>query len=165
MRRPRGLALAACALLAACAGGKDATGPTPPADDNPGPPQATNKIAGTYALRLVNAAQPGEAVTLFNPDGQAFGTYRFDHRTTLELTEEQTWSLALYFGDEVSGHQVEDQGRFRRYGDEGRDLVLVSEVYGDNIYGEAYDGMAFMLYDVDGDARPESALAFERIES
>jgi hypothetical protein len=165
MRRPRGLALAACALLAACAGGKDTTGPTPPADDNPGPPQATNKIAGTYALRLVNAARPGEAVTLFNPDGQTIGTYRFDQRTTLELTEEQAWSLALYFGDETSGHQITDQGKFRRYGEDGRDLVLVSAVYGDNIYGEAYDGMAYLLYDLDGDARPETALAFERIES
>jgi hypothetical protein len=163
MFSPRGAALAVCVLLAACSGGKDTTAPELPADEDvPGPPQATNKIAGTYTLRLVNAAQPGQAVTLFNPDGQAFGTYRFDEGTMLKLTEEQTWSLALHFGDEVSGHEIQDRGRFKRYGDDGRELYLNSEVYGDVVYGEAYDGMAFMLYDVDGNGQPETAFAFER---
>ncbi len=166
MLRPHGIALALCALIAACGGGGDATAPEPPTDDIPGSPQPTTSIiAGTYALRTVNEAVSGQAVTLVNPDDEAIGTYRFDGRSTLRLTEEQTWSLALYFEDEANDHQIQDGGRFRRHGEDWEVLVLESEPYGDTVHGEARDGMAFILYDVDGDGRPETAFGFQRTGS
>ena len=160
-------------MLLACGGGGDATAPDPgppdddppPVDDNPGPPvpTPTNNIAGAYALVLINDAGPGQMVTLANPDGNVIGLYRFSENTTLGLTEEQTWSLSLRFEDERNPHHIEDQGRFKRSGEDGKDLLFTSETYGDQFIGGAWEGMAVIKYDVDGDGEADTVFGFQRI--
>jgi hypothetical protein len=115
LRATHGLAGGLCAALVACSGasggptapdGPGDDGPTapvpvpvpdpvppdtdPPGDDIPGPTQPGDNITGTHVLTRVNDSQPGQLVTLTNPDGRVIGLYRFQEKTILGLTEQQT---------------------------------------------------------------------------
>jgi hypothetical protein len=168
-RRPaQALAGAFCLVLLACSGGKDATGPTPvppvdePPGDNPGPPQPPSSITGAYLLVRINDSDPGQMVTLANPGGEVIGLYRFHENSVLGLTDDQTWTLSLKFEDERNGHQIEDEGRFRR---EGNELQFESTTFGDAFAGTARveAGVVGIQYDVDGDGQPDTVFVFTRI--
>ncbi|HWB42383.1 MAG TPA: hypothetical protein VG500_14075 [Gemmatimonadales bacterium] len=181
-RAVHGIFGALCAATVACSNGSEgptAPGPVPPddvpglplppaepppADDNPGPPQPIdNVIWGTYMLVRINDADPGQAVLLANPDGSAIGLYRFHERTTLGLTEDQDWTLALHFEDQGTAHDIEDEGRFKRSGQDLRELSFQSAIFGDLFEGRAQDGVAAIKYDIDGDGQPDTIFTFVRI--
>lgn len=167
-RLVRGLTGALCAALLACAGGDGPSGPTGPGPEpapEPGPPQPTdNVVAGAYVLVRINESAPGGMVTLANPDGSVIGLFRFHESSTLALTEQQTWSLALHFADDGDAHAIEDHGRFKRTGEDLSVLSFRSEVYGDVFLGRAVDGVAAITYDIDGDGEAETVLGFQRVE-
>ena len=60
-------------------------GPTPEPPTIPEDPPAQGGIQGTYVLTQINNSQPGQMVTVANPDGVVIGLYRFDAATTLTL--------------------------------------------------------------------------------
>ncbi len=143
------------------------TMPVPPVEpgpgNEPGPPVFTNHIDGTYALRLVNDAGPGQTVTLADSAGNVIGLYRFLANTTLGVSVDQHWSLSLHYEDNGAARRLEDEGKFKRYGEDARDLVFESAIYGDQFYGVAIDGMAVIQYDFDGDGEAETVFGFDRI--
>jgi hypothetical protein len=149
-------------------GGGHAPGPgsaylPPPGDDIPGPTQPADNITGTYVLTRINDSQPGQMVTLANPDGRVIGLYRFQENTILGLTEQQTWTLSIHFADERGDHHIEDRGSFTRHGEGGIELAFGSESFGDAFHGAADDGFALIQYDMDGDGAADTFLMFGRI--
>jgi hypothetical protein len=137
----------------------------PPGDEvpGPGPTQPGDNITGAYALIRINNAEPGQVVTLANPDGSVIGLYRFHENTFLGLTEQQTWTLSIHFADERGEHHTEDRGSFTRHGDGGIELAFESETFGDAFHGAAGDGFALIQYDMDGDGAADTFLVFARI--
>ena len=136
---------ALCLVLLACSGGKDASGPNPPTDE-PG------SITGAYVLARINDSEPGQMVTLANPDGTVIGLYRFHENSQLELADDLTWTLSLEF---------EDEGQFTR--EAGDDLEFNSAVFEDVFRGTAKEGVAAIRYDLDGDGESDTIFAFTRV--
>jgi hypothetical protein len=160
---------ALCLVLLACSGGKDATGPNPgppdspePPRDNPEPPPPAPSITGAYVLVRINDSEPSQMVTLANPGGEVIGLYRFHENSVLGLTDDLTWTLSLKFEDERDSHQIEDEGRFSR---EGEELQFESTTFGDAFVGTARPeaGVVGIQYDVDGDGQPDTVFVFTRI--
>lgn len=185
-RAAYGLAGALCAALLACSGASGGpTAPDAPPDDGPpaplpaphpappeveppdhvpGPPQPIeNVISGTYVLARINDSEPGQTVTLTNPDGTVIGLYRFHQNTTLGLTERQTWSLSVHFQDEAESHDLEDQGTFKRFGANLEELSFSSDTFGDLFPGRAQNAVAAIYYDIDGNGQGDTYLVFVRI--
>lgn len=172
-------------ILAACSGSGDATGPDPdfpgqPAPPQvPGPPQAPPPppapppeipgptqpiVAGTYGLTAINESQPGQLVTVANPDGGVIGLYRFMAVTRLVLSPLQSWSLELHYGDDKTDFVLTDGGDFTwSDGGDGLVLNLESDVYGDAFVGKAQNGLAAIRYDMDGDGELDTTFVFEKI--
>jgi hypothetical protein len=169
-RRPAHALTGALSLvLLACSGGKDATGPNPgppdppePPRDNPEPPQPSPSLTGAYVLVRINDSDPGQMVTLANPGGEVIGLYRFHENSVLGLTDDQTWTLSLKFEDERNDHQIQDEGRFRR---EGEELQFESTTFGDAFVGTARVelGVVGIQYDLDGNGQPDTVFLFARI--
>ncbi|HET7422288.1 MAG TPA: hypothetical protein VFJ92_01930, partial [Gemmatimonadales bacterium] len=77
--------------LAACSGGDnhhDPTGPDPQPTPDPAPlpapdpqPIPQGGIQGTYQLERINDGEPGQLITIANPDGSVIGLYRFNGST------------------------------------------------------------------------------------
>jgi hypothetical protein len=168
--------LALGVLVAACSGGGDVTGPTPEPPHQPAPPTipapptpeipspVTPIVAGTYALVLINQSEPGQLVTIANPDGQVIGLYRFQATTRLVLSPMQSWSLELQYSDDKTNFVLSDEGEFGWSGDaSGVVLNFESAIYGDVFAGKAKDGVAAIRYDLDGDGRLETTFGFHKI--
>jgi hypothetical protein len=181
-----GLALAACG-----GGGGDTTAPTPdpiphpqpgpepapePAPDpqpapQPAPdPQPTpapqpGNIAGTYQLIQINNSQPGQLVTITNPDGNVAGLYRFDAATRLSIDAQGQFALTFSYTDDKSALGYDDQGEVLQLGETGGSIALLfgSFVYRDQFQGIAVDGVVMFTYDFDGDGQPETTFGFQRI--
>lgn len=177
LRRAATLPLLALSLaLPACSGGGDATGPTPeaphqppppppppPAPEIPEPPQPV--IAGTYRLVLINESQPGQMVSIANPDGILIGLYRFQESTTLALSPMQTWTLEIHYSDDKSGYLIADHGEFAWSGDDsGVALTFESAAFGDVFAGKGRDGVIAIRYDMDGDGRLDTTFGFEQVD-
>ena len=104
------LVLALALALAGCSG-KAVTPPAPnaepppndpgtPAPHDPGTPPAPNQgVQGSYVLEQINKSQPGQLVTIANPDGTVIGLYRFE-ATTLVMDALQTFALELRYTDD-----------------------------------------------------------------
>lgn len=188
-RRPIGFTRrASCALacslglvLLACGGSSDATGPNgppvqdPPPVQNPPPvqqpptipenPPPQGGIQGSYALVQINGSQPGQMVTVSNPDGTVIGLYRFDAGTTLTLDPLQTYHLTLSYSDEKGQYGYEDEGEFKSPGQANGTLALVfsSATYGDEFSGISVDGVVAFKYDFDGDGQADTIFTFQRV--
>jgi len=185
----RALYALACALglvLVACSGGGgDVTAPhqdppeqpvptTPPPQtpdapppqipDAP-PPGQQNGIQGTYTLVQINNSQPGQMVTVANPDGTVIGLYRFDASTQLVLDPLQTFSLQLRYTDDKDDFGIDDQGEFKSPGmvEGTQALTFYSKVYGDQFQGVAADGAISFKYDFDGDGQTDTVFGFQRV--
>lgn len=143
-----------CLVLLACSGGKDASGPNPPTDE-PG------SITGAYVLARINDSEPGQMVTLANPDGTVIGLYRFHENSQLDLTDDLTWTLSIEFEEEGDSHLIEDEGQFTR--EAGDDLEFNSAVFEDVFRGTAKEGVAAIRYDLDGDGESDTIFAFTRV--
>lgn len=192
-RVPYALACALGLALAACGGGSDTTAPTPdpvphpmpgpePApqpvpDPQPGPqpapdpqptPQPTPQppsIAGTYQLIQINNSQPGQLVTIANPDGSVVGLYRFDTGTQLTVDAQNQFELTFSYTDDKSALGYADMGHIAEVGETGGSTALLfsSGIYDDSFQGIAVDGVIMFSYDFDGDGATETSFGFQRI--
>lgn len=171
----------ACALglvLLACGGGGDVTGPGgnpipapqpgPEPTPQPGPeptPQPDPGITGTYRLTQINNSQPGQLVTVANPDGVVIGLYRFDAGTQLSVDALQRFDISFSYSDDKTDGGFEDQGEVKPAGQAGGSIALVfsSAVYGDAFQGISTDGVIVIEYDFDGDGRPDTTFGFQRV--
>jgi hypothetical protein len=176
--------------FAACSGGSKApTGPNDPPGENPGPvpapqpapgpqpgptpepptipenPPEQGGIQGTYVLTQINNSQPGQLVTIANPDGAVVGLYRFDAATTLTLDALQTFTFQLSYTDDKSQLGYDDHGEFKSPGQAGGSLALTfySDDYDDQFNGIAVNGTVAFTYDFDGDGQPETTFGFQRV--
>jgi hypothetical protein len=140
--------------------------PVPVPDPAPAPqPDPDAGIAGTYGLVRINNSEPGQMVSIANPDGILIGLYRFDAVTRLSLDPLQTFELQLSYRDDKGEYDLQDAGEFKLAGSSGGVLALTftSEIYGDAFPAVATDGFIVIEYDFDGDGRTDTAFGFERI--
>jgi hypothetical protein len=166
-----------CALalgLAACSGkGGDATGPEPdPAPHDPGPvpdpgpaPDPGSGVQGHYVLAQINNSQPGQLVTMANPDGTVIGLYRFDAGTTLDMDALQTFDLRLRYTDDKEQYELPDEGEFKQAGpvSEGAlPLTFTSASWDDAFTGVVLGDIVAIKYDFDGDGQPDTSFGFQR---
>lgn len=178
------LALALALALAGCSGGsRDATGPDPepptqgplpptpepqPPTQEPPPAPAPNPgVQGTYVLAQINQSQPGQLVTIANPDGLVIGLYRFE-ATTISMDALQTFTLSLSYTDDKAQFTLNDAGEFKQAGPSSHEgalpLTFSSDVYGDQFTGVVLDGMVAIRYDFDGDGQPDTSFGFQRVD-
>ncbi|HKT59795.1 MAG TPA: hypothetical protein VJQ46_07070 [Gemmatimonadales bacterium] len=189
-RVPYALACALGLALAACGGGGDTTAPTqdpvphpmpgpepapqpgPQPAPQPGPnPQPTPQpapnpgIAGTYQLIQINNSQPGQLVTVANPDGSVVGLYRFANTTQLTVNGQGQFAVTFSYTDDKNQFALDDQGQVAEAGETGGSIALAfsSAIYGDSFQGIAVDGVIMFSYDFDGDGRTDTTFAFQRI--
>lgn len=177
----------ACALglaLVACGGGGDATAPEqvpptqhppaqqpppeqPPAQEPPPeqPPPEQPGVVGSYVLVQINNSQPGQMVTLSNPNGNVIGIYRFSGETTLSLDALQTFALSLRYSDEKGDYELGDHGEFKLAGQSENVLAFTftSADWGDQFSGISTDGTVAIQYDFDGDGQADTMFAFQRV--
>jgi hypothetical protein len=164
------LALALALTLAGCSGGGDATAPdpeppvqepgTPP--QGPGTPAPNPGVQGSYVLEQINNSQPGQLVTIANPDGLVIGLYRFE-ATTLTLDALQIFELGLRYTDDKTQYGID--GEFKQAGPVSEDalpLTFNSAVYGDSFTGVVLEDIVAIKYDFDGDGQPDTSFAFRR---
>jgi hypothetical protein len=161
------VALAIGIALAGCGGGHDTTAPDPvPPTNDPGtpPPTPGQGVQGSYVLEQINQSQPGQLVTIANPDGTVIGLYRFA-ATTITLDALQTFQLSLSFTDDKSQYQLDDEGEFKPAGPASQGALpftFYSKTYGDSFTGIVLGDVVAIEYDFDGDGRPDTRLAFRR---
>ncbi len=167
--------LALALMLAACSGeGGEPAGPGPlPLPHQPGEPGGPAEpgdphpgVQGSYVLAQINESQPGQLVSIANPDGILIGLYRFE-ATTLTLDPLQTFVMTLRFTDDKTTFAIEDAGEFKQAGPgAGGALPLTfnSDVYGDSFTGIVLEDVVTIQYDFDGDGRLDTSFAFRRPE-
>ncbi len=63
----------------------------------------------------------------------------------------------------MGSHEIEDEGRFKRFGANLEELSFASEVFGDFFPGRAQNAVAAIHYDMDGDGQGDTYLVFVRI--
>lgn len=168
-RRGSATALALALALGGCSGGGgDATGPDPeppvPPVHEPRPPAPNPGVQGSYMLAQINGSQPGQLVTIANPDGLVIGLYRFE-ATTLTLDAPQTFELALRYSDDKSPYGIDDEGGFEQAGPVSQGalpLTFTSAVYGDSFTGVLLEEVVTIRYDFDGDGQHDTSFAFRR---
>ncbi|HEY7504073.1 MAG TPA: hypothetical protein VH700_08235 [Gemmatimonadales bacterium] len=179
----RFLALTIAFALAGCSGGsRDSTGPDlpeppapgpqpqpqPPTQD-PGPPAPAPQpgVQGSYLLERINQSQPGQLVTIANPDGLVIGLYRFE-ATAMSMDPLQTFAFSLSYTDDKSQFSIDDAGEFKQAGPISQDgalpLTFYSDVYGDQFTGVVLNGIVAIKYDFDGDGQLDTSFGFRRVE-
>jgi hypothetical protein len=174
--RPRGrtpalaLVLALALALAGCSGkGGDATGPDPlpdPPVQDPGIPDPTPGVQGSYVLAQINQSAPGQLVTIAGGDGHVIGLYRFE-ATTLELDALQAFDLEIRYTDDKADFGYDDSGEFKQAGpivDNALPLTFTSDVYGDSFTGVVLEDIVAIKYDFDGDGEAETSFSFRRAD-
>jgi hypothetical protein len=177
------LALALALALAGCSGGsRDATGPDPepptqgplpptpdpqPPTQEPPAPAPNPGVHGTYVLAQINQSQPGQLVTIANPDGVVIGLYRFE-ATTMSMDALQTFALSLSYTDDKAQFSLDDAGEFKQAGPISQEgalpLTFYSDTYGDQFTGVVLDGIVAIKYDFDGDGELDTSFGFQRVE-
>lgn len=163
--------------LAACSGGgdhHDPTGPDPepipdpaplPAPDPTPTPIPQGGIQGTYQLERINDGEPGQLITIANPDGSVIGLYRFNG-STIALDALQAFSLHLNYTDDKSQYELMDDGEFKQAGPSqngGLPLTFYSGTYGDRFAAVATQDFLLIHYDFDGDGQLETEFGFRRV--
>jgi hypothetical protein len=178
-------ALALAVALAGCSGGsRDSTGPDlpepptqgpppqplpqPPTQDPPPPAPAPNPgVQGSYVLEQINQSQPGQLVTIANPDGVVIGLYRFEE-TTMSMDALQTFALSLSYTDDKTQFSLDDAGEFKQAGPISQEgalpLTFYSDVYGDQFTGVVLNGVVAIKYDFDGDGQLDASFGFRRVD-
>ena len=113
-------------------------------------------------LAQINNSQPGQLVTIANPDGLVTGLYRFE-ATTLTLDALQTFELELRYTDDKTQYSLDDAGEFKQAGPVSQGalpLTFNSATYGDSFTGVALEGIVAIKYDFDGDGQAETSFTF-----
>lgn len=168
-------ALALAVLLGGCSGGRggptepDPTppgqGPLPPVPAPPAP-EPQPGVQGTYVLERINESEPGQLVTIANPDGLIIGLYRFE-ATTLTLDPLGTFALGLRFTDDKTPFAIDDAGEYKQAGvpvEGGLALTFRSDVWGDSFTGVVQQEFMAIEYDFDGDGRHDTRFGFRRAD-
>lgn len=161
--------------LAACSGGDnhhDPTGPDPQPTPDPAPlpapdpqPIPQGGIQGTYQLERINDGEPGQLITIANPDGSVIGLYRFNG-STIALDALQAFSLHLNYTDDTSQYELMDEGEFKQAGPSQNNalpLTFYSGTYGDRFAAVATQDFLLIHYDFDGDGQLETEFGFRRV--
>ena len=180
------LALGLALALAACSGGsRDATGPDlpdppagpppppqqppppPPPPQDPGPAPAPQPgVQGSYVLERINESEPGQLVTIANPDGLVIGLYRFE-ATTMSMDALQTFALSLSYTDDKAQFGYDDVGEFKQAGPISQEgalpLTFYSDTYGDQFTGVVLQDVVTIKYDFDGDGQLDTSFGFRRV--
>ena len=159
-------AAALAVVLAGCSGGSGgATGPDPePPVQEPEIPAPNSGVQGSYVLEQINGSEPGQLVTIANPDGRVVGLYRFE-ATTLSLDPLQAFELRLRYTDDKTPSGIDDAGEFKQAGPISQGalpLTFSSAVYGDSFTGVMLEDIVAIKYDFDGDGQPETSFGFRR---
>jgi hypothetical protein len=140
-----------------------APGPQPPTQEPP-PPAPNPGVQGTYVLAQINQSQPGQLVTIANPDGLVIGLYRFE-ATTMSMDALQTFAFSLSYTDDKSQFNIDDAGEFKQAGpitQEGAlPLTFYSNVFGDQFTGVVLNGVVAIKYDFDGDGQLDTSFGFQ----
>jgi hypothetical protein len=175
------LALTIAFALAGCSGGsRDSTGPDlpeppagpqpqPPPTQDPGPPAPAPQpgVQGSYVLERINESEPGQLVTIANPDGVVIGLYRFE-ATTMSMDALQTFAFSLSYTDDKSQFGIDDAGEFKQAGPISQEgalpLTFYSDVYGDQFTGVVLNGIVAIKYDFDGDGLLDTSFGFRRAD-
>jgi hypothetical protein len=170
------LAILLALALAGCSGGSHGpTGPDLPEPPAPGPQPPTQEpppapqpgVQGTYVLAQINQSQPGQLVTIANPDGLVIGLYRFE-ATTMSMDALQTFALSLSYTDDKAQFDLDDAGEFKQAGPVSQEgalpLRFYSDVYGDQFTGVVLNGIVAIKYDFDGDGELDTSFGFQRVE-
>ena len=163
------LGLALVLALAGCSGRSgDATGPTPEPPVNDPEPPAPNQggVQGSYVLEQINGSQPGQLVTISNPDGEVIGLYRFEP-TTLIMDPLQSFALELRYTDDKTPGGIDDEGEFKQAGPVATDgalpLTFSSATYGDKFTGVVLGNTVAIKYDFDGDGQLDTSFGFRLV--
>ena len=118
-------------------------------------------------LAQINQSQPGQLVTIANPDGLVIGLYRFE-ATTMSMDALQTFALSLSYTDDKTQFSLDDAGEFKQAGPISQEgalpLTFYSDVYGDQFTGVVLDGMVAIKYDFDGDGQLDTSFGFQRVD-
>jgi hypothetical protein len=166
------LGLALAFALTGC-GGKsdDVAGPNVPRPNDPPPnvPEipAPNQggVQGSYVLERINDSEPGQLVTISNPDGRVIGLYRFQP-TTLIMDPLQTFELQLRYSDDKTPGGIDDEGEFKGGpvdADGALPLTFYSAVYDDQFTGVVLNGKVGITYDFDGDGELDTFFSFRLV--
>jgi hypothetical protein len=171
----KAIALALAFGLAGCSSGSreptgpdlpepPAPGPQPPTQEPPPTPAPNQGVQGTYELTQINQSEPGQLVTIANPDGLVIGLYRFE-ATTISMDALQTFALSLSYTDDKSQFSIDDAGEFKPAGpitQEGAlPLTFYSDVFGDQFTGVVLNGVVAIKYDFDGDGQLDTSFGFQ----
>jgi hypothetical protein len=172
------LAILLALALAGCSGGSrgptgpdlpepPAPGPQPPTQEPPPAPAPQPGVQGTYVLTQINQSQPGQLVTIANPDGLVIGLYRFE-ATTMSMDALQTFAFSLSYTDDKAQFSLDDAGEFKQAGPISQEgalpLTFYSDVYGDQFTGVVLNGIVAIKYDFDGDGELDTSFGFQRVE-
>ena len=164
--------------LAGCSGGSrgptgpdlpdpPAPGPQPPTQEPPPAPAPQPGVQGTYVLAQINQSQPGQLVTIANPDGLVIGLYRFE-ATTMSMDALQTFTFSLSYTDDKAQFSLDDAGEFKQAGPISQEgalpLTFYSDTYGDQFTGVVLNGFVAIKYDFDGDGELDTSFGFQRVE-
>jgi hypothetical protein len=122
-------------------------------------------IAGTYQLIQINNSQPGQLVTITNPNGHVAGLYRFNAGTRLTVDAQDGFELTFSYTDDKSSLGYGDMGTVEQVGETGGSTALVfsSGIYGASFQGIAVDGVIMFSYDFDGDGQAETTFSFQLV--
>jgi hypothetical protein len=139
--------------------------PSPEPGPGPGPDQPGWNAFATYTLTQIDDGQPGQLVTLANPDGIVIGLYRFHPTTTLTLNADGTYSLTLEYTDDKVEFLLTDEGRFTWQPVEGGILLQMSSAtFGDAFLAAASPDLSAAIdYDFDGDGSIDTRFGFVQV--
>jgi len=161
------LGLALAMVLAGCGGSSDATAPDPqlPIND-PGSPVPNEGVQGSYLLEQINGSEPGQLVTISNPDGIVIGLYRFEVGSRLQLDADQAFALTILYSNDIKKLVLEDRGEFELAGpasDGALPLTFTSATYGDAFTAVGLGDIVAIKYDFDGDGQMDTSFGFRRV--
>jgi hypothetical protein len=160
------LGFALAFMLAGCSGKSgDVAGPNPepPTNDPETPAPNQNGVQGTYELEQINGSNPGQLVTISNPDGRVIGLYRFEV-TTITMDPLQTFALELRYTDDIVNGGIDDEGEFKQANPRANNgalpLTFSSAIYDDKFTGVVLGNTVAIKYDFDGDGQLDTSFGF-----
>ena len=123
-------------------------------------------VQGSYVLERINESEPGQLVTIANPDGLVIGLYRFE-ATAMSMDALQTFALSLSYTDDKAQFSLDDAGEFKQAGPISQEgalpLTFYSDTYGDQFTGVVLQDIVAIKYDFDGDGQLDTSFGFRRV--
>ena len=118
-------------------------------------------------LERINESQPGQLVTIANPDGMVIGLYRFE-ATTLSMDALQTFDALAALHRRQGAVQPRRRGRVQAGRPDVQEgalpLTFYSDTYGDQFTGVVLQDIVAIKYDFDGDGQLDTSFGFRRVD-